>query len=535
MGPDAIVLRIPLAGGVARAYRYPALDSVVWTTRATLPAQSQPLGFNSDQGVLALTDGAGVPWRLTLGSGALERANAAALAQPASIDGSGIFGTRGTSVLRLTTTEATPWQVATTAQLQQLQPLRDGGVLLIAQRGAQTVLSRYRPPETAAKDSTMFDGAARLISAAGSDRYYLSEGPRSLRSVRARDLEPLGTIALRDSLLATASSPSGDRVFVLGRDGTIDRLQVINKYADEIVAKIDMPNSSSALRMDPLGRYVLVRYGPSADSVLVVSVATNAVVGRLASVWRADLPLVFPDGRLATVRGDDVVVLSAEEFRALSVIAGGAQDLWTVVQWNGFRRRAGDAPLRATVARADSSPRTPPSADTAAAPRDTAKASALVAADTARLAARTADSTRGAPGRADTLRRAALRTDSVRRAALARADTVRRTTARDSGGRGRAARSDSSARTRAAPEPPATVGSRGTFLVQFAALKAEAPARELAGAIRANGERARVVSTLSNGITLYRVILGPFPSRADAERAGQAAGRDYWVFEGGSI
>jgi cell division septation protein DedD len=71
-------------------------------------------------------------------------------------------------------------------------------------------------------------------------------------------------------------------------------------------------------------------------------------------------------------------------------------------------------------------------------------------------------------------------------------------------------------------------------VVQFAALKAEQPARRLASSIKANGEQAHVVVTSSNGSTLYRVILGPFQSRADAEAAGRASARDYWVFEGGT-
>jgi cell division septation protein DedD len=530
-GPDAIVLRVAAEGGVARAYRYPALDSLLWTTKAALPAQIKPLGFSSDGGTLALSDAAGTPWRLTLGSGALERAYPTPLIDLASLDGTGIFGASANAVLRFTTTEATPWQVTTTASIAQLQPLRDGGVLVIAQRGAQTVLSRFRPPDATPVDTALLDGKARLISAAGGDRYYLSDGPRRLVSFRARDLERLNTISLGDSILATVSSPSGDRVYVLGRDDTQDRLQVINKYSDEIVAKLDMPPGSSALRMDPLGRYVLVRHAGALDSVLVVSIATDKVVGRLSSPWRADLPLVLPDGRLATLRGDDVVTLSAEEFRPLSVIAGGAKDIWTVIQWNGFRRRPGDAPLRATVASADTARKASPDSTAASAARrdsirsvGTADSAAVPKTSDSTVRRPLADSAGRRLARIDSLRRAIARTDSVRRAG--RADSARRTPTR----------TDSQARSKPAPapDPPATLGTRGTFVVQFAALKAEQPARQLASAIRANGERARVVTTMSNGITLYRVILGPFPSRADAERAGQAAGRDYWVFEGGS-
>jgi SPOR domain len=506
LGPDAIVLRVPASGGAARAYRYPALDSVIWTTRAAMPAQIRPLAFSIDAGTLTLADGAGLPWRLTLGSGVLERALATPLGEMVSLDGSGIFGTRAGMVLRLTTSDATPWQVRSTATLSQLQPLRDGGVLLIGQRGKETVLSRFRPPGTSAMDSTVLDGNARLISAAGGDRYYLSDGPTRLVSVRARDLERLGTISLGDSIIATASSPSGDRVYVLGRDGDAARVQIINKYGDEVVSKIAVPADASALRMDPLGRYVMVRYAGVHDSVLVLGVATENVAGRFASPWRADLPLVLPDGRIASVRGADVVVLSDTDFRPATVVRSGARDIWTVVQWNGFRRRPGDTPLRASGALADTS---------AAAAPDSLKRR-VAGADSARR-----DSARLA-GSDSSGRRAARSADSAQR--LVRVDSSRRSPDRV----------DTQPRARPAPDAGGSLGERGSFVVQFAALKAERPAQQLAASIKANGEKAHVVTTTTNGIALYRVILGPFRSRADAERAGQAAGRDYWVFEGGT-
>ena len=506
-GPEAIVLRLPASGGAARAYRYPALDTVIWTTRAALPARLQTLAFNADAGTLALHDAAGIVWRLTLGSGQLERAMALPLGQTASLDGDGVFGTSRGSVLRLTSTEQTPWQVRTEASLSQLQPLRDGGVLLIGQRGDKTVLTRFRPPSTTAVDSAVLDGAARLISAAGGDRYYLSDGPRRLVSVRARDLENLGVIRIGDSVVATASSPSGDRVYVLGTDDGESRVQVINKYSDEIVAKIDVPADANALRMDPLGRYLLVRHGGESDSVLVIGIASDTPLGRFSTAWREDLPLVFPDGRLAILRGDDVVVLSAAEFRPVAVIPGGAKDIWRVVQWNGFRRRAGEAALRASATLTDTSTRRA---------RDSAKVQDSMKARTPADSLRR-DSTKLSR---DTIARRQSRADSAR----LQSDSVRKASIRVESGP--PSRPDQSL--------GAALGERGTFVVQFAALKAERPAQQLAAAIKANGEKARVIVTSSNGIALYRVILGPFRSRAEAERAGQAAGRDYWVFEGGS-
>ena len=512
-GPDAIVLRVPIQGGVARAYRYPALDTLVWSTKAALPAQIHPLAFSIDAGTLAIEDSAGIIWRLTLGSGLLERALPTRLGEAVSLDGLGIYGTSNGAVLRLMPTERTPWQVRTAATLSQLQPLRDGGVLLIGQRGEQTVLTRFRPPVTTAVDSALFDSDARLISAAGGDRFYLSDGPRRLISVRARDLERLGSIALGDSIITTVTSPSGDRVYVLGIEAGKARVQVINKYSDEITARIDVPADAIALRMDPLGRYLLVRHSGAADSVLVVGIATDKVVGRFMSPWRADLPLVFPDGRLATLRGDDVVTLTADQFKPISVVPGGANDIWAVVRWGGFRSRPGDAPFRASASAADTTTRRAP---------DSTRSPVLAVASTGDSQAPRTDSlSRRLMTRADSTRRALRTADSLRRAGTTRSDSQART-------------QPPADAPSPAPAAPTALSERGTFVVQFAALKAERPAQQLASSIKAKGDKARVITTSTNGIALYRVILGPFRSRADAERAGQAAGRDYWVFEGGS-
>lgn len=78
-----------------------------------------------------------------------------------------------------------------------------------------------------------------------------------------------------------------------------------------------------------------------------------------------------------------------------------------------------------------------------------------------------------------------------------------------------------------APPPPQT-----QFTVSFAALLRESSARELANAITVNGNHPRVVQTVSNGAPVFRVVLGPFASREEAEKAGRQAGHTYWVYEG---
>ena len=75
--------------------------------------------------------------------------------------------------------------------------------------------------------------------------------------------------------------------------------------------------------------------------------------------------------------------------------------------------------------------------------------------------------------------------------------------------------------------PPARAG----FTVSFAALLSEQRARDLASSISVDGQNARVLTGTNSGTTVYRVVLGPYPSRDDAERAGKAAGKAYWIYE----
>jgi hypothetical protein len=70
------------------------------------------------------------------------------------------------------------------------------------------------------------------------------------------------------------------------------------------------------------------------------------------------------------------------------------------------------------------------------------------------------------------------------------------------------------------------------FFVQFAALLSEERARELANRISVNGQNARIVSTARENSTIYRVVLGPFATREEADRVGRDSGQSYWVYEG---
>ena len=58
-------------------------------------------------------------------------------------------------------------------------------------------------------------------------------------------------------------------------------------------------------------------------------------------------------------------------------------------------------------------------------------------------------------------------------------------------------------------------------------------ARELAATIRVGNENARVVTAMRDGATIYRVVMGPYSTRDEAERVGRDSKQSYWVYEGG--
>jgi hypothetical protein len=89
----------------------------------------------------------------------------------------------------------------------------------------------------------------------------------------------------------------------------------------------------------------------------------------------------------------------------------------------------------------------------------------------------------------------------------------------------------------AAPDttpPAATQAATPTtgFTVSFAALLTEDKAQQLASGIKVGASAAHVVLTNTAGSPIYRVVMGPFATKDEAERVGRASKRDYWIYEG---
>ncbi|HKW50092.1 MAG TPA: SPOR domain-containing protein [Gemmatimonadaceae bacterium] len=433
-----------------RIYAYPKLDSVVWTSTDPAPSITRVLAFDEEAGLLSFVDAKGIPARVDFRLDNVAIATRTRLTGLSSVDGATIYGlTKDGALLR--STPSGDWTFKPPRPARAAVPLSDGALLLIGSREKSAIVWRLRPPDTKILDSAEIPGAAHADWAQAGDRLYFTV-ERNLVGVRTRDLKPLNVIELDGHVRALVATPSGDRIFVL--TDSSQQVDVIDRYREKVSEEIALPGIAEDLRIDPLGRYLLAR-AAAGDSMWVVNVGTDKLVGAARTAWRDDLPFVALDGAIALAQGKDVVFVEGPHLHERRRVPQGAADYWFSFAWSGFRPRAAalDQPVRF-------------------------------------------------PG-----------ADSADSAARANADT-----------------------SHTAPPPvpvdttPTPSASKG-WVVSFAALLNEEKAHELAATIKVHNETARVMSTPREGQTIYRVVLGPYPTKDEAERVGRDSKQNYWVYE----
>jgi hypothetical protein len=442
-GPDALLLRVPRNGGVARVTAYPQLDSTVWTSSDAAPALDRVLAFDPDAGLIAAVNSKGAPVWIDLRVGAVTVPGKGNLRSIVSVDGSNIYGVGADgAVARFT--PAGNWLLKPKQPARAVFPQMNGTALILGGRGDNARIWRVRPPDTTATDSVVAPNATAGVGAPLGDRVFVSAPPVEVRVLRARTLQFGAPIKLEHRALAMATSPSGDRAYVVLDSSS--SLAVVDPYQNSVVSRTVLPGRGRDLRVDPFGRYVLVR-AATGDSVWVVSVGTDKVTKTVHSQWRGDLPFVAVDGSIVVTDGDDVVFQGKSEVR----VPDGAADFWYPFMWNGLRPRAASLDS-VPVARVDS--------------------------------------------------------DSVAVAAPAPVETL--------------------------PPPPAPVvdTTPKEFTISFAVFLDQAQARDEAAKISVNGQPARVVTGMTAGTAVFRVILGPYPTREEADRVGRASNRQYVVYAG---
>ena len=457
-GADALLLRVPRGGGQGRVYVYPRLDSAVWTVDEA-PSLREVLGFDASEGTIAFVDMKGLPGRIDLRETDMRRATKTKLLSLTSANGTDIYGVDPKGDIVRLNPSGGDWKFHPPVPARTVFAQPNGDLIVAANKGAQTLVWKVRPPDDVVQDSAVLPLAGRAIKTQLGDRVYFTVDS-GLVGVKSKDLSPVGAIKLPGRVNALTPTPSGDRLYVSTAGDSA--ISVFDRYSERLLTRIPLPQPPSDLRMDPLGRYLLARF-PKADSAWVIAIGTNRLVGAVGTKWEEDLPSLTPDGNLALLGAKDVLVYDPEKLSLKSTVANGARDFWYFFAWDGFRPRARGLDQPVTFP-SDSLPQ-------------------------------------------DSLSVGSARVDS----SVARPDTNR--TPQQGG---------SSLRT------PVSAG----FTVSFAALLSEEKAREVSGSIMVNGTTAHVVSTTTGGSPIFRVVMGPFATREEAERVGRASKREYWIYEG---
>ena len=444
-GLDAVLVRIPAAGGLVTAYSADA-DSILWRSRMPAPPVTAVLGFDEFSGLVLARDTAGHTISIDLRLGSVDRLGMSALRGEVRSEGAAVFGQDSAGRVVRVTPVAT-WNWAPPEPARHLIPLPDGALLVVSELPGGTGIRRLIPPETRTTDSTELPAARSVLRTAAGDRLWvLTDG--EVLALRTRDLTPALAIPLGDPVRAMESTPSGDRLF-LASDR--DALRVIDRFAEREQGRVSLPAPATALRMDPDGAYLLVRTEDPAG-IHIVAMGTMRVVTTVTGEWRDDLPAVTPQGQVIVARDGAIVILDIVTGREVRRVPDGAADRWQLLRWNGFRPRA--ASLDRPVEFED--------------PDSVAEGEA---------AARAASAVVDGP-------------------------------------------------------MPAAPAAATSWTLSFATVIDQGRAREMAREIVIEGRTARVVIGEREGAPIYRVLLGPFPTRDAAERAGMLSGRAYWVFEG---
>ena len=321
-----MAIRLAAQGGTPRLYRLPRLVELPGALRGRLPAIDRVVGLDVESEFLFVATAKQELLALDLGSGRVDTV-ATGIAQTAlGPDGTLYAVDAKRRVVSLSRRTRFTWPRPLDGLPRDLFGSTDQRLVAVIPQDPPRLLiaAADQPP------------AVREIAAGGdvaATRWGDLVAVASDSGVALYD--PLGRrdptfVPLADRPRALAFSPSGHRIYV-ARRGALG-LAVIDRYERRELDGVALPGPAAALRLDPLGRWLLARPAVG-DSAWIVDLPIKRHTGGIATTWQADLPAVSPDGVLLYRRGDDVVALRPDSLTETGHVDRGAADLWVLSAW----------------------------------------------------------------------------------------------------------------------------------------------------------------------------------------------------------
>lgn len=319
-----MAIRLPAKGGTPQLYRLPRLTPVDGVLRGKLPAIERVVGLDPESEFLFVTTAKRELLGLDLGSGRVDTV-AVAIAQAAlGPDGTLYAVDTLRRVISLSRRTRFAWPQPLTALPRDLFGATDQHLVGVIPQDRLLVAAADQPP------------TVRPIAAGGdvtASRWGDLVAVASDSGVTFYD--PLGRrdpafVKLADAPRALAFSPSGHRIYVARRN--VPGLAVIDRYEHKELDGVALPGPVAALRLDPLGRWLLARPAVG-DSAWIVDLPIKRHTGIVPTLWHPDLPAISPDGMLIYRRGNDVVSARPDSLTEVGKVTNAAADVWVLTTW----------------------------------------------------------------------------------------------------------------------------------------------------------------------------------------------------------
>ncbi len=278
-----VAIRLPAKSGTPQLYRLPRLTPVEGVLKGKLPPVERVVGLDPESEFLFVRTAKHELLGLDLGSGRLDTIGTNITQAALGPDGTLYAVDSSRHVVSLSRRTRFAWPQALTALPRDLFGAADQHLVGVIPQDRLLVAAADQPPTVrpiAVGGDVVATRWGDLVAVASDSgvTFYDPLGHRDPAFVK-----------LSDAPRALAFSPSGHRIYVARRN--MAGLAVVDRYERKELDGVALPGPVAALRLDPLGRWLLARPAVG-DSAWIVDLPIKRHTGIVPTEWKSDLPAI---------------------------------------------------------------------------------------------------------------------------------------------------------------------------------------------------------------------------------------------------